>query len=112
MTQQNLLHRQLYPTLEALEISHRGFHCFRITHLRKAGCPQGISQFWLGWADKEMADRYDRSREDVEYRKDVAMKMGIGFELPKTLNWTRTVIVDAKSEPQERREQGRNHSNE
>jgi len=33
-----------------------------------------------------MTDRYDKVREDVEFRKDVAKSVGVGFELPKTLN--------------------------
>jgi hypothetical protein len=32
-----------------------------------------------------MTDVYDRGREDLQYRKDVALSMGVGFELPKTL---------------------------
>jgi hypothetical protein len=32
-----------------------------------------------------MSDRYDRVRDDVVFRKDVARKMGTGFEVPKTL---------------------------
>jgi integrase len=115
MTQQNLLHRDLHPALETLGLSKRGFHCFRrfrIMHLRKSGCPQGLSQFWMGWADKGMADRYDRIREDVEYREEVARAMGVGFELPKTLNWTRSLIVDAKSKDQESEEEVLNHSSD
>jgi hypothetical protein len=33
-----------------------------------------------------MSDLYDKAREDVEFRKDEAKAMGVGFELPKTLN--------------------------
>jgi hypothetical protein len=32
-----------------------------------------------------MSDRHDRVHEDVQFRRDVAKSMGVGFELPKTL---------------------------
>ena len=32
-----------------------------------------------------MTDVYDRGREDLQYRKDVALTVGVGFELPETL---------------------------
>jgi hypothetical protein len=66
----------------------RGFHAFRRfrnTFLRQSHCPDGVLKFWMGHAEGDMSDRYDRSREDVQYRKDVAKSMGLGFELPKTL---------------------------
>ena len=33
-----------------------------------------------------MSDHYDRSCEDEHFRKDVAESLGVGFEVPKTLN--------------------------
>jgi integrase len=89
LNQVNLLRRELHPLLETLGISMRGFHAFRRfrnTFLRQSHCPDGVLKFWMGHADGNMSDRYDRSREDVQYRKDVAKSMGVGFELPKTLN--------------------------
>jgi integrase len=88
VTQTNLLRRELHPILATLEISKRGFHSFRRfrnTFLRQSHCPDGILKFWLGHSGKDMSDLYDRSREDLQYRKDVAKSMGIGFELSKTL---------------------------
>lgn len=88
MSQVNLLRRELHPMLETLGISMRGFHSFRRfrnTFLRQSHCPDGVLKFWMGHAEGDMSDRYDRSREDVQYRKDVAKAMGLGFELPKTL---------------------------
>jgi hypothetical protein len=32
-----------------------------------------------------MSDLYDKSSEDLTYRRDVAKAMGVGFELPKAL---------------------------
>lgn len=89
LSQTNLLKRGLHPILESLGISKRGFHSFRRfrnTHLRKSGCPDGLIKFWMGHANKDMTDRYDKVREDVEFRKEVANSVGVGFEVPKTLN--------------------------
>jgi hypothetical protein len=42
---------------------------------------------------------HDKVRDDVEFRKDVAKAMGVGFEVPKTLNCSnvpkRTKSVEA-----------------
>jgi integrase len=88
LSQVNLLRRELHPLLETLGISMRGFHAFRRfrnTFLRQSHCPDGVLKFWMGHAEANMSDRYDRSREDVQYRKDVAKSMGVGFEFPETL---------------------------
>lgn len=44
----------------------------------------------MGWAAKDMSDRYDRVREDVQFRNDVALPMGVGFELPTAPNGRRS----------------------
>lgn len=88
LSQVNLLRRELHPLLAALGISMRGFHSFRRfrnTFLRQQHCPDGVLKFWMGHADRDMTDHYDRSREDVQFRRDVAKSMGVGFELPKML---------------------------
>jgi integrase len=88
LTQTNLLKRELHPILVTLEIAKRGFHSFRRfrnIHLRSSICPDGLLKFWMGHASKDMSDRYDRVRHDVVFRKEVAGRMGTGFEIPKTL---------------------------
>ena len=88
VTQTNLLRRELHPLLKKLGIARCGFHAFRRfrnTFLRQSQCPPGVLTFWLGHAEANMSEHYDRSREDSVYRKDVAERMGVGFELPKTL---------------------------
>jgi integrase len=88
LSQTNVMKREFHPILESLKISKRGFHCFRRfrnTHVRNSLCPDGLLKFWMGHAAKDMSDRYDRVREDVQFRRDVAASMGVGFELPKTL---------------------------
>lgn len=39
----------------------------------------------MGHADKDMTDRYDKVKEDVQYRQDAARSVGVGLELPKAL---------------------------
>jgi integrase len=88
VTQTNILRRELHPLLDELEIPRRGFHSFRRyrnTHLRQSHCPDGLQKYWLGHAGTDMTDLYDRSSEDVEYRRDVTKAMGLGFDLPKSL---------------------------
>jgi len=86
--QSNVLRREFHPLLDQLEITKRGFHSFRRyrnAFLRNSHCPDGLLKFWMGHANRDMSDRYDRVRDDVQFRKDVARSMGVGFELPKTL---------------------------
>jgi hypothetical protein len=40
----------------------------------------------MGHADEDLSDTYDRSRDDVVFRRDVANSMGTGFEVPKALS--------------------------
>ncbi len=88
MGQSNTLRRELHPLLDSLKIPRCGFHAFRRfrnTHLRNLHCPDGLLKFWMGHAGRDMSDRYDRVRDDLQFRKDVALSMGVGFELPRTL---------------------------
>jgi integrase len=88
VTQANVLKRELHPLLATVGIGKRGFHSFRRfrnTHLRQSRCPAGIQKFWMGHAGESMTDTYDRSAEDLQYRKDVAVSIGTGFEVPKML---------------------------
>lgn len=88
VTQTNLLRRELHPLLDNLNISLCGFHAFRRfrnTFLRQSRCPDALLKFWMGHSGRDMSDLYDKSSEDLTYRRDVAKAMGVGFELPKTL---------------------------
>lgn len=88
MNQRNLA-RDLYSILERLAITKRGFHAFRRfrnTYLRQSLCPTGLLKYWMGHSTKQdMSDRYDRSCEDLDFRRDVARSLAVGFELPQTL---------------------------
>jgi integrase len=89
LAQSNLLRREFHPLLESLEIEPCGFHAFRRfrnTFLRQRHCPDGVLKFWMGHADEDLSDTYDRSRDDVVFRRDVANSMGTGFEVPKALS--------------------------
>jgi integrase len=84
LSQSNILKRQLHPLLEELELPKCGAHAFRryrTTWLRKQRAPEGLVQYWLGHAGKSITDGYDRVREDVEYRREVAKAVGIGFTI-------------------------------
>jgi integrase len=87
--QSNLLNQELHPLLETLGISTKGFHAFRRyrnTFLRQQRCPDSLLKTWMGHASAaDMSALYDRSAQDLPYRKDVALAMGTGFGLPKEL---------------------------
>jgi integrase len=84
LSQTNLLRRGLHPTLEKLGQPKGGFHAFRrfrTTWLRKNRTPEDLIRFWLGHADETVTDGYSKLREDVEYRREVAAEVGLGFEI-------------------------------
>jgi integrase len=85
LSQTNLLRRSLHPTLKALGVEQTGFHAMRrarTTWLRKNRAPEDLIRFWLGHANKSVTDGYSKLDEDVEYRKEVAEKVGLGFVIP------------------------------
>jgi hypothetical protein len=52
-------------------------------HLRKSRVPWDLEKFWIDHANKDVTDKYAAHlKEDVEWRKDVAEKTGLGFALP------------------------------
>src|SRR6266446_423414 len=82
LSQTNLLRRGLHPPLIKLGQPKAGFHAFRrfrTTWLRKNRTPEDLIRYWLGHADETVTDGYSKLREDVEYRKEVAEKVGLGF---------------------------------
>jgi hypothetical protein len=89
MSESNIVNRWLYPMLEQLQAPVAGNHAFRrfrITHLRKNLVPKDLEHFWLGHADEEIGDLYSKLMHDVQYRKDVAERVGVGFDVPARLN--------------------------
>jgi len=84
LSQTNLLRRGLHPALKNLGQPKAGFHAFRrfrTTWLRKNRTPEDLIRFWLGHADKTVTDGYSKLREDVQYRREVADKIGLGFAI-------------------------------
>jgi|SRR5580704_6672401 hypothetical protein len=74
--------RCLGGSREAQTRAH-AFRRFRDTYLKNyTPTPLGLINFWLGWAGEDMSNLYDKIRHDVEFRKEVAEKAGLGFELP------------------------------
>jgi integrase len=85
LSQQNILRRSLHPILANLQQAKTGCHAFRrfrITWLRKNSVPEDLITFWHGHAGKTVTDLYSKLKDDTAFRKQVAEKAGLGFELP------------------------------
>jgi hypothetical protein len=41
-----------------------------------------LEHFWLGHVDEEVGDIYSQLETNVKFRKEVAERIGLGFELP------------------------------
>ena len=92
----NILRRHLHPALKQLgfinphtgnhKAGNHAFRRFRNTHLRnRAGCPDGLRNYWMGHADVTMGDLYDKIKEGVNFRKEWAERCGFGFKLPSVV---------------------------
>jgi hypothetical protein len=77
------------PPLAEIGFAKAGAHAFRryrTTFLRNyTNAPESIVNFWLGWGSEGMSGHYDKVRFDVEFRKEVAERVGVGFDVPVTL---------------------------
>lgn len=83
ISQRNLLARSLHPILAKLGVKRMGFHAmrrFRTTWMRKQLAPEDLIRFWLGHAERDVTDSYSKLKEDLQFRKDIACKVGCGFE--------------------------------
>jgi integrase len=83
--QSNILRRTLHPILENFnepKCECHAFRRFRVTHLRKNGVPDDLIHFWAGHAGKSVTDDYSKLKDDLAFRKEVAIRVGLGFELP------------------------------
>lgn len=56
---------------------------FRVSHLRKHFnvVPEDLLRYWIGHASKSVTDGYSRLAQDVQLRKAVAERVGLGFSL-------------------------------
>jgi integrase len=85
--QRNVL-RVLHGILVGMGKPKLGFHAFRrfrVTHLRKNRVPEDLIKFWIGHAPQSVTDEYSKLKHDVHFRKDVAEKVGLGFDLDRQL---------------------------
>jgi hypothetical protein len=48
-------------------------------------CPEGLYKYWMGHAGKDMSDLYDKSKEDVAFRRKWAERCGFGFQVPSVV---------------------------
>jgi integrase len=88
LSQTNLLRRSLHPILAELKVEKAGFHAmrrYRATWLRKQRAPEDLIRYWLGHAEESVTDGYSKLAEDLEFRLDVAEKIGVGFVVAKSL---------------------------
>jgi integrase len=63
-----------------------GFHSFRrfrITHLEAQNVPRGLAMYWTGHAEKDVHGSYIKIGQDLQTRKEWAVKAGLGFQLPE-----------------------------
>jgi integrase len=91
LTQRNVHKNGLSKVRKDLKLEQYGkalhaFRRFRVAHLRKNRVPWDLEKLWMGHANKSVTDKYaEQLKEDVEWRKEVAEKTGLGFSLPKLL---------------------------
>jgi hypothetical protein len=49
----------------------------------------------MGHADEDMSDHYDKTKEDIEFRRDWAERCGFGFDLPRDCTeYTETTLAE------------------
>jgi hypothetical protein len=92
LSQTNIRRRSLHPILEDLgwkdpesgckKTGAHAYRRFRLTWLRKNNVPKDLEHFWMGHDDEEIGDIYSKLKQDVAFRKEVAERIGVGFELP------------------------------
>ena len=85
LSQTNVVRRSLHPILEELGVGKTGFHSmrrFRATWLRKQRTPEELVRYWMGHAKQSVTDEYSKLSDDMEYRREVAEKIGTGFAVP------------------------------
>jgi integrase len=92
--QSNLLRRKLHPLLREQKIKRAGFHSFRrfrTTWLRKNSAPEDFIKGALGHANKSVTDDYSKLYRDEKFRKQIAEKVGTGFEIPTVVRSVRKI---------------------
>ncbi len=88
LSQTKVLRRSLHPILAEIGAENAGFHAmrrFRTTWLRKQRVPKDLIPFWLGDTKQSVTDGYSMLAQDVEFRSEVAQKIGTGFDVPTSM---------------------------
>jgi len=84
----NLRTRVIHPLLKKKRVPLGGAHIFRrfrITWLRENSVQPDIERLWLGHANQTVGDDYSMLKRNVKLRKQIADKIGPGFELPGSI---------------------------
>jgi hypothetical protein len=85
LTQRNVHKNGLSKIRKDLNLEQYGkalhaFRRFRVSHLRKNRVPWDLEKLWMGHANKSVTDKFaEQLKEDVEWRKEVAEKLGSVF---------------------------------
>jgi integrase len=86
LSPRNILRDSLHPALLALKQPRAGFHCFRRfreSMLQMSDARNLLIDYWMGHENREMGTRYAKQLiENIEWRKEWAEKVGLGFKLP------------------------------
>ena len=85
----NIRNRVIHPLLEEKDLPLGGTHIFRrfrMTWLGENSVPADIERFWLGHANRTVGDDYSMLKKNVTFRKQIADKIGVGFELPESIS--------------------------
>jgi hypothetical protein len=81
----NVLRDVLHPVLRELKYPQMGFHFlrrFRESVLLMSEARALLVDYWMGHENREMGTRYAKQLvENVEWRKERAEKIGLGFNL-------------------------------
>jgi len=95
LSDSNIRNRHLYPSLKEMgwkdprtgeqKAGHHAFRRFRLTWLRENKVPTDLERFWMGHANETVGDDYSGLKENIVFRKKVAERIGIGFELPSSI---------------------------
>lgn len=101
----NIRNRVIHPLLRKKGLPLGGCHIFRrfrMTWLRENSVPSDIERFWLGHANQSVGDDYSMLKRNVKFRKQIADKIGVGFELPDSIaapvvpNVPKTTVVQTE----------------
>lgn len=101
----NIRNRVIHPLLKRKGLPVGGNHIFRrfrMTWLRENSVAADIERFWLGHANRTVGDDYSMLKKNVKFRKQIADRIGVGFELPDSIlasvvpNVPKTAVEDAE----------------